>query len=164
MQKTFEYDKGVLVLLDEALYLTKSGNWSEVARLKEKTPKTGRIQKLKAASLLLLPIASIAFAGIGMSKDVNDESGLVVYLIAAVGLLTILARWAIIQSKAGIRIKVPYSKIKYIRVFKYEIDIYFWDTEGNACTERVESFYLNEIENIISLLNNRVQFKEVNKE
>lgn len=47
MQQWFKYNKGYVNVNEHGIYLTSTGNWSETARLTEKTPESHRRESIR---------------------------------------------------------------------------------------------------------------------
>lgn len=128
MKEYFKYKNGYLNITDEAIFLTGSGNWSEIKDCKEKSSVTLRSntkRKLKTYLFLLLLLLLTAFFFI-KSKNSFLPLGFLALLIAA---------WYYISSESGNRYKIPLSKIKSITLDASEMRVNFLNETGDVSFE-----------------------------
>ncbi|MEO8516070.1 MAG: hypothetical protein ABI426_04960 [Flavobacterium sp.] len=148
MKEYFKYDNGYVNINGENLFLTNSGNWSEVATIEEKSSKTIRQNDIK--SLKFYAFIAVLLCLVALSI-VRAQSGTI-----PIGLiLLVFAAFFYMRRESGSKYKIPLSKIKNIEIDKNEVKIIFFDSnnvEDSETIHKVENKGLGILSELIQTL------------
>lgn len=131
MKEWFKYEYGFVNIDDENLYLTNSGNWTEVASLKEKTGAasvTSYVRQFRIIIFTAVVLAAFAFLFF------MNLAQLGVSLVLLVGLPVagyFLYRY--MQSDMSLSFKIPIHKLQGIAIEESTVVLIF--TNGAGTTE-----------------------------
>ena len=150
MEKTwFQYEFGFVNIDEENLYLTNTGNWSEIIGLEEKSKKTGGPNTFGSFATIMFLIVVVGLLGFLFFRNIITPG------ISIVGLIGIpffgYKFYEYIKSDIGVKFKIPWSKISKITVTKQEVKLEFLNGDGVSGTEflsNVSQKGLDLIENI----------------
>ena len=137
MRHFFKYEKGFININEENLFLTKSGNWSEVELLLEKSSKSksqNSKKKIKTYSFyaMLLSFSLLLFFNLN-----NGKSGKIMLPLGIV--LLLLSAYNYIRAGSGNQYKIPLSKINKMEYSFNSLKIYFMNLDGKEDFEKIEN-------------------------
>lgn len=137
MKHFFKYEKGFININDENLFLTKSGNWSEVDLLLEKSTKSksqNSKKKIRTYSFyaMLLSFSLLLFFNLN-----NGKSGKMMLPLGIV--LLLLSAYNYIRAGSGNQYKIPLSKINKMEYSFNSLKIYFMNLNGKEDFEKIEN-------------------------
>jgi len=137
MKHFFKYEKGFININEENLFLTKSGNWSEVDLLLEKSSKSksqNSKKKIRTYSFyaMLLSFSLLLFFNLN-----NGKSGKMMLPLGIV--LLFLSAYNYIRAGSGNQYKIPLSKINKMEYSFNSLKIYFMNLDGKEDFEKIEN-------------------------
>jgi hypothetical protein len=136
MKEYFKYGRGYVNINEEFLFLTNSGNWSEIQNIEEKSPKSIKRNKLKSLKnnlFYVILLGLLFYSNTGLEAD-RFKAG---FLIVALG----ISAYFYMKRETGNKYKIPLSKISTILINKSEVNINFInadDTEDFEVITNVE--------------------------
>ncbi|HEX8575185.1 MAG TPA: hypothetical protein VF677_02725 [Flavobacterium sp.] len=140
MKEWFKYEFGYVNIDSENLYLTSSGNWSEIKDLKEKTKQVANKNDNKSSSILGFIIVSLSLLVFLIIKNfISGKVGLTLVLIAIGGGYKL---YEYMKSEIGAKFKIPLTKITAIKENDKSIEIIFINGEG-----KTDNYKLHRVEN-----------------
>ena len=135
MKEWFKYENGFVNIDAENLYLTNSGNWSETAKLEEKTSKSRSANSMRRGRInfffwtfCFLALCLVIYT-LGMSKG---RIGILVLLVVAAYQL-----YRYFQHDMGVKYRIPLDKISEIRIDGSKVTIVFTDGERDESEEEL---------------------------
>lgn len=137
MKHFFKYEKGFININEENLFLTKSGNWSEIELLLEKSSKSksqNSKKKIRTYSFyaMLLSFSLLLFFNLN-----NGKSGKMMLPLGIV--LLLLSAYNYIRAGSGNQYKIPLSKINKMEYSFNSLKIYFMNLDGKEDFEKIEN-------------------------
>jgi hypothetical protein len=130
MKEFFKYDNGYVNINDENLFLTNSGNWSEIVKIEEKSTKTIRQNNFKGFKIYLFLFIIFCLFLVFISKSKG--------FILPFGFLVIgFAAFVYMRKETGNKYKIPISKITAIRVLGNEVKISFLNSNNEEDFETI---------------------------
>ncbi len=144
----FKYEYGYVNIVDETIYFTHSGNWTEIENIEEKSPETNRKAKLKSYRISVYTI--LFLVGLALLYLLN--------IFGATTSLTILILFPVggwffykyMRHETGSVFKVPFKKITKITFLGKNVTIYFQDKNNNedlykitGVSEKGQSFFVD---------------------
>jgi len=112
---------------DEYMYLTSSGNWSDVDDLGELNEEGFRSKSSFQRNKTILFLTIIILAGVFLIILKGRSVEISVFIVVA---FTIFAVFQYFASNLSLNFKIPYSKIQSIDVREQAADITFTDFNG----------------------------------
>lgn len=137
MKHFFKYEKGFININEENLFLTKSGNWSEIELLLEKSSKSksqNSKKKIRTYSFyaMLLSFSLLLFFNLN-----NGKSGKMMLPLGIV--LLLLSAYNYMRAGSGNQYKIPLSKINKMEYSFNSLKIYFMNLDGKEDFEKIEN-------------------------
>jgi hypothetical protein len=132
----FKRKYGYLNITPYAIFLTRTGNWTEIEKLSEKSSKSqseNGWHKFRIKLFLYPSLLFFALIVLGSLTDLNF--GTLWVIIATVGSSIGLVRY--FSSDLGNAYKIPINKISATQVHKDYVTIYFHDLSGQATSEDI---------------------------
>lgn len=118
MKEYFKYDNGYVNINDENLFLTNSGNWSEITTIEEKSEKTIRKNSIRSLKFYAFILGLVGLVALSVARAQNGS--------IPIGLiLLVFAAYMYMKRDVGSKYKIPLSKIKNIEIDKEEVKIIF---------------------------------------
>lgn len=158
MKAWFQHKYGYINIDAENIYITKSGNWSEVTELHEKNYKPYRFTdlktKLKIGIYLVFLFSVVFYALLANILSGNLKLALLVGLP-----LLVYSAYHYIIPEFGSHFKIPFSKIIEIRIEKSVVFFEFYDANNRKTTNTFKRInteglnLLNEIKNARKSIN-----------
>lgn len=136
MKQFFKYEKGFININETDLFLTKTGNWSEIDSIQEKSFKSksqNTIKKVKTYSFYAMLVSFSLLLFINIYRADNK-----ILLITAI-ILLIVSSFNYIKVGSGSQYKIPLSKIDKMDYSFKSLKIYFKNKEGKEDFERLEN-------------------------
>ncbi len=121
MKHWFKYEHGYINIDDRNIYLTNSGNWSEVEDLKKRNVRHSENRKKRRIQFFLFIV--ILVTGIIMLLRINKDSYNVISLVGAISGIIVVYKY--MRSELGPRYMIPFSRIKRIENIKTITYIYY---------------------------------------
>ena len=120
MKEFFKYGNGYVNINDEYLFLTNSGNWSEIKSIVEKSPKSIKSNRLKRYkyNLFYLIIFFLMFYLNVKKKAFNFRASFVLVILG-------VAAYFYMKRETGNKYKIPIAKITAIRITNSAVKISF---------------------------------------
>ncbi|NJM79749.1 MAG: hypothetical protein HC854_09200 [Flavobacterium sp.] len=137
MKYFFKYEKGYINIDEKYLYMTTTGNWSEITSLNEKSSKTksqSAVKKIKTYSFYGMMIAFSLLLFFNLSNGKGNKIFLPIGII-----LMLVSAYKYIRSGAGNQYKIPLSKISKMEYSHKSLKIYFKNIDNNQDFERIET-------------------------
>jgi hypothetical protein len=128
MKAWFRYNTGFVNIDDNHVYLTNSGNWSEIADLEEKgitTNKKSRRRKKKSS--LFMAYLVVFIMGVLILNLTRGRSMVLISGTLALGYFA----YRYMQPNLSLAFKIPKSKVLSITIMVDGIQITFTDNDGN---------------------------------
>lgn len=129
MREWFKYEFGYVNIDPENLYLTHSGNWSEIKDLPEKTQKVENKNSNRSASIIGFIVVSLCLFGLLIVKSI--VSGKVGLTLIALTLFGGYKLYQYLKTEVGAKFKIPLVKISEIKQHERTAEIIFINGEGN---------------------------------
>lgn len=149
MKEYFKYANGYINVNDENLYLTNTGNWSEILELLEKSPKSIRNNSKKRNKIYLYYLIVIAIAGIFIFKFMQGYKIIKpLFVIAAIG----FSVHSYMKRETGKRYKIPISKIKSIEIEETTAKIVFLNLNEQPDFETIKGIEEKGIKALLNLI------------
>lgn len=136
MKQFFKYEKGFININETDLYLTKTGNWSEIDLIEEKSFKSksqNTIKKVKTYSFYAMLVSFSLLLFINIYRADNK------ILLTTAIILLIVSSFNYIKVGSGSQYKIPLSKIDKMDYSFKSLKIYFKNKEGKEDFERLEN-------------------------
>ena len=132
MKEYFKYANGFVNINDDNLFLTNSGNWSEIQELLEKSPKSIKQNNFKGFKIYiyLFIIACLILLILSKSKSGSIPFGII---------LLVLGAFAYMKRETGKRYKIPIPKIKTIEITGTSAKIIFYNANNVEDFEEIKS-------------------------
>ncbi len=128
MRDWFKYEFGYVNIEHETIYLTSSGNWTEVNHLSEMTREIAKKNDHKQFSVSFYILAVLAFFGfLIFQKIVSNQLGILL-MLTAVGLG--YKMYDYFKSDMGGQFKIPMNKINDIIIEGNSIQLHYINGEG----------------------------------
>jgi hypothetical protein len=135
MREFFKYEFGYINIDSENLYLTNSGNWSEIKNLKEKSVKTiSDNNQRKMWIFIFLAIASIILLTMLVIHLKSSKISLVLCIGAPFAAYKL---YKYFQNELGSKYCIPLKKINSIELNDKNAVIHFKDFNNNDNSEEV---------------------------
>ncbi|MFT3796425.1 hypothetical protein [Flavobacterium sp.] len=125
MKEYFKYANGYVNIKGDDLFLTNSGNWSEIQDLKEKSPKTAsqnRLKRFRFDFFFFIVLLLIGFAVMRFFKN-----GSITFPIVMVALGFGVYRY--FKNETGNSYKIPRQKIIRIDLSGQQATIVFYNEQ-----------------------------------
>lgn len=130
MKNYFKYDNGYVNIIDENLFLTNSGNWSETYDLLEKSPKSIKQNNFKSNKINLFLFLIICIGLLMISKAKNA--------VLPLGFISLgIAAFFYMKRETGKRYKIPILKIIKIEVVDNSVKIIFYNANNQEDFEEI---------------------------
>lgn len=153
MKECFKYEYGYVNIDDDCIYLTNSGNWSEVEKLKHHTSKK-RNKNIKGYSaIILLPIIGAIFLFFIFNNLISNNISLF-SIIGSVAILYFLYQYMSVE--IGDRYKIPLEKIIEIEFIEENCFIVFHNLENETINSELKNISKKGKQLLINLNNDRV--------
>ncbi|VXC38625.1 conserved hypothetical protein [Flavobacterium sp. 9AF] len=136
MKYYFKYEKGFVNIDENNLYLTKSGNWSEIDNIYEKTNKTKSIHTRKKIRTYSFYVMLLAFSLLLFFNINNGKNGKIMLPLGI--MLLFLSAFNYIRVNSGNQYKIPLKKIIKIEYTYNSLKIHFKNAENKVDFERIE--------------------------
>ncbi|CAM4183197.1 MULTISPECIES: hypothetical protein [Flavobacterium] len=136
MKQFFKYEKGFININETDLFLTKTGNWSEIDLIEEKSFKSksqNTIKKVKTYSFYAMLVSFSLLLFINIYRADNK------ILLTTAIILLIVSSFNYIKVGSGSQYKIPLSKIDKMDYSFKSLKIYFKNKEGKEDFERLEN-------------------------
>ncbi|WP_432672958.1 hypothetical protein [Flavobacterium sp. SM2513] len=130
MKEWFKYEFGYVNIDSENLYLTNSGNWSEIIDLQEQTKQITHENDRKSSLTLGFIIVVVCFFGFLLYK--NYIAGKVGILLIAVTVGLGYKMYAYLKTEIGAKFKIPLVKITNITEIGQNVEISFINGDGDS--------------------------------
>jgi hypothetical protein len=147
MKEYFKYNKGYVNINDENLFLTNSGNWSEILKIEEKSSKKIKKNTINAYKYGFIIIGILFY--INIVKE-NENYHFDIALLV----LGILA-YFYMKRETGNQYKIPISKISNIVITNQQVKIIFTNADNEEeyeIIEQVEEKGINILKGVIKIL------------
>lgn len=148
MKEYFKYDNGYVNINDENLFLTNSGNWSEIAAIEEKSEKTIKQNNIKGIKFYVFIALLLCFVALSIARAKSGTIPIGLILLA-------FAAFMYMKRESGSKYKIPLSKIKNIEISGHEAKIIFLNSnnlEDFEILHKVENKGLSVFADIIETL------------
>jgi hypothetical protein len=137
MKEYFKYANGYVNINDENLYLTNSGNWSEIQKLEEKSKKSKNRNTFKLFKIdvyyFVIGILILVFI---INLISNLQKGKVSFI--SIGLLFLMfTAFKYMKSETGKKYKIPLSKIKDFIITDNTVTIHFLNLNNEIDFETI---------------------------
>ena len=100
MKEYFKYDNGYVNINDENLFLTNSGNWSEIATIEEKSAKTIKQNKIKGIKFYVFIALLLCFVALSITRAKSGTIPIGLILLA-------FAAFMYMKREVGSKYKIP---------------------------------------------------------
>jgi hypothetical protein len=156
MKEWLKHKHGYLNIDEKNLYFTKTGNWSEIADLKEQNSTEFKTadQNSKIKLILLLGIIDAVSVWQLFSKDRIGGFNLLLFMSPIVSFYLV---YNYLIPEYGAAFAVPYNKIQKIEFENDIATVHFLDYDGAKATYQLMKLDLDGIDLI-----NRIEFKGAN--
>lgn len=120
MKDYFKYEKGYLLINEEAFFLTSSGNWSETHQLQEKGYYEVQQQANRSFKVFVW-VGLLVFASLYISFKSQSQYSLFV------GLGLALTVWRYLITETALRCKIPFEKVVQLKFneIQKEVELHF---------------------------------------
>lgn len=134
MKQYFKYSNGYVNINEENIFMTNSGNWSEIHSLEEKSAKTEKANRRKKLKYDFYIFVMIVCGAFGIYNAINDVINKTIPIFL-VGML--LGVYKYFQNEKGKRIKIPLVKIIAIEVTGNNAKIFFYNKSNEKDSEEL---------------------------
>jgi len=134
VKEYFKYSQGFVNVNDENLYLTNSGNWSEIESLREKSPESirkNRQKRFRFDAFLFVILLITGYSIFWMSK-----TGSITFPIIVVALGFGVFKY--FRNELGNVYKIPRDKITSIVISEEEAKINFLNADNQPDFETID--------------------------
>lgn len=130
MKEWFKYEFGFVNIDDNNIYLTNTGNWSEIHSLEEKSMRLDRKNDTKGSMMIGFILVFLALFGFLIFK--NLMSGKVGFFLIAIVALGGYKLYDYLKTEIGAQFKIPKSKITEIKIGKESAEILFLNADEKS--------------------------------
>lgn len=135
MKHFFKYEKGFVNIDTKNLYLTQSGNWSEIDSLSEKSAKSksqNTKKKIKTYSFYAMLVSFSLLLFFNLNNGKNGKMMLPLGII-----LLFMSAYFYIRASSGNQYKIPLSKITKMEYTFNTLKIHFKNFDDKEDFERL---------------------------
>lgn len=137
MKKWFKHKHGYLNLDDDNLYFTKSGNWTEISKLKEKNTETWKTNSLMQKIIFISwnVINGGVLIWMTISSILSGNWGTTLWVLI---LLVAYNVYVFLTYDIYSVFRIPYEKIKKIELENNQVTVTFTDFEGSETVYKLK--------------------------
>ena len=151
MKLWFKYKHGFINIDDDFLYLTNTGNWSEIADMKEKgESNSSDFRKYRMIGFLAVCFFLFAFL---IYKNINSGNINLLLLIGLPALFFLAYRS--LSPEMGSKFKIPHYKMKRLETDGQNVTVHFLNKMDAPSSERILRLDENGIQSIQELMKKR---------
>ncbi|AUC74509.1 hypothetical protein [Olleya sp. Bg11-27] len=157
MKEWFKYEFGYVNIDSEYLYLTNTGNWSEISSLNEKAKRIANKNDNKSSRILFFLIVIACFFGFLLYKNIlSGKVSLTLIFLTVFGGYKL---YEYMKTEIGWKFKIPIKKITEIKTNDRNIELVFLNGENISDfhkLNRIDEKGIDIINKLKNTLHNRV--------
>ena len=132
----FKRKMGYVNITTDSIYLTNSGNWTEIQQIQEKSKETIRINNRRKVRIKLFLYPSLILFALILVANLTSLKVLSIgTIIAFAGSVAV---YKYFLSDLGNRYKIPIDKIIKVEIIEESMFLQFYDSQRNITSEEIQ--------------------------